>query len=189
MNFHKLTIALILPMFIFSCTDSTESSEVDIEKLVEEVLSDDTNVSAGSPCELLSIVDVKSICGVSSEFEIVQQDKEYTYPTCTFKWEDGKVTHAMSVGGQELTVDMPSEIMLVMVANSNEGMFTQSTSVYKDGADVEGVGDFASWGTKMSQLTFLSKGYMFHVKLKVSNDSEDNKQKAKEVAELIISKL
>lgn len=189
MSFKKLTIALSLPLFIFSCGESNDSNEVDMEKIVNEVMSDDKEISIGSPCELVLVDDVRSICNVGSEFEISQEDKEYTHPTCTFKWEDGKVTHKMNIGGNEMSVGMPSEVMIVMVVNSNEQMFTQSTSVYKDGVNVEGVAEKATWTSKMSQLTILSNGYLFHVHLKSSNDDTVNKKQAIEVVELLMSKL
>jgi len=186
MNFKKLTFALSVSLFIFSCIDSTK---VDKEKVFNEVVTGNTEILPGSPCELISVDDVKSICNVSNEVEIVQEDKVYTHPTCTFEWKDGKVTHVMSVGGRDMTIDLPSEVMIVMVSNSNEKMFGQSTSVYKDGVSVDEVGEKAMWGIKMSQLTFLSNGYMFHVHIKVSDDNEDNKQKAIEVAHLLSSKI
>ena len=69
-------------------------------------------------------------------------------------------------------------------------MFKQSTIVYKDGVEsaVQNA-EQAIWGTKMSQLTFLSKGYMFHVYVKISNNIEENKIKAIEIAERLINKI
>jgi len=189
MIFKKLTFSLSLSLFIFSCSNSADPTEVVIEKVVNEVVTENSDILLGSPCELISVDDVKSICNVSNEFKIVQEDKVYTHPTCTFNWEDGKVTHAMNVGGRDITTDIPSEVMVVMVSSSNEEMFGRSTSVYKDGVSVDKVGQKAMWGIKMSQLTFLSNGYMFHVHIKVSNDNEDNKQKAIEIAHLLISKV
>ena len=183
MNLIKPIFAISLSLFIFSFG---HSAQVHFKKVSDETLTENPEILSGSPCDLVSVEDVKSICKVSDEFEIIREDKAYTHPTCTFKWKDGKVTKLMRVAGREITTDMPSEIMIVMVNNSNEKMFAQSTSVYKDGVPVNGVGEKATWGTTMSQLTFLSNGYMFHVHVKVSNDYEDNKQKAMEIAHLLI---
>lgn len=187
MNFKKTTLVLAMPFFLFSCGNSEENTSSDdsasgSEKSAASIL----NVE--SPCELISSEDVVSFCDVASEFKIVQEDKMLTYPTCIFKWEDGKVNGSVDIGGTPVNFDMPSEVLIVMVKNTSEKMFEQSTTVYKDGVDVN-IGDKAIWGVKMSQLTFLAKGYMFHVRVKVSNDDESNKQKASKIAKMLIGKL
>tara|TARA_R110000737_G_scaffold347664_1_gene379666 strand:- start:15577 stop:16140 length:564 start_codon:yes stop_codon:yes gene_type:complete len=187
MNLKKTVFALTLTLLILSCGNSEgNSASNDESSQSEQVTSKDVNFN--SPCELVSSKEIKSICNVESKYEIVQADKLYTYPTCTFKWEDKKVSQVTSIGGNEVKYDMPSEVLIVMVSNSTEKMFEQATVVYKDGIDVS-VGEKAIWGNKMSQLTFLAKDYMFHVHLKISNDDSDNKLKAIKVAELLIGKI
>ena len=180
MNFKKLVFVLSISLFLISCGDSSTSQNKKVS-----VTASPKNTS---PCKLISVEEIKSICNVDSKFQISQSDKILTYPTCTFKWEDKQVNRVMSVGGNEITVDMPSEVTVVMVSDATEKMFEQSIVVYKDGVDVS-LGEKAIWGTEMSQLTFLSNGYLFHVHLKVSNDDSGNKQKALKVADLLIERI
>lgn len=179
----KTVFALALSFIVLSCGNTEDNSET---MQSERAASKDVYIN--SPCELISAEEVKSICNVESQFEIIQEDKLYIHPTCTFKWKDKKVSRVMTIGGSDMTIEIPSKVLIVMVHNSTEEMFEQSTSIYKDGNDVS-VGENAIWGTNMSQLTFLSKGYLFHVNLNVSNDDSDNKQKAIKVAELLMGKI
>lgn len=187
MNFKKTTLILAIPFFVFSCGNSEENTSSDDTAAGSEKTAS-AAMSIESPCELISSEEVASICDVASEFKIAQEDKMLTYPTCIFKWEDGKVKRSTKIGNTQVDFDMPSEVLIVMVKNANEKMFEQSTTVYKDGVDVK-IGDKAIWGVTMSQLTFLAKGYMFHVNVKVTNDAEFNKEKAAEIAKMLIGKL
>jgi hypothetical protein len=138
-----------------------------------------------SPCELVSVDEIRTVCEVDGNVEIEKLDRDYTHATCTFKWEDKRVSKVMNVGGNEMTIDMPSEVMIVMVPEATEAMYDQSIKVYKDGVEVE-LAEKAIWGSDMSQLSFLSNGILFHVNVKVSNDEAYNKQKAVEIAEILI---
>ena len=91
--------------------------------------------------------------------------------------------------GKEYTIDYPSEISLVLVANANQKMFETSTAVYKDGETVGGLGDNAMWGVKMLQLTFLAKGYMIHLHVSMSSDQAEDKENAIVLAGKIIDRL
>ena len=117
------------------------------------------------------------------------KDLVYTYPTCVFKWEDGKITTSVSFGGQEIKSTIPSEVLIVMVKNANEDMFKRSTSVYKQPEEISNMGTMAVWDTRMYQLTFLSNKYIFPVHVKVSNNGIENNEKAIEVSKLIIEKI
>ena len=68
-------------------------------------------------------------------------------------------------------------------------MYNRSTKVYKQPQAVPNLGDIAIWDSRMSQMSFLSQGYMFHVHVKVSNDDQGNMKKAIEVSNVIASKL
>ena len=146
------------------------------------------STAINSPCDLISTEEVKRMFA-TAEYPIDVKDVVYTYPTCIFKWEDGKITTSLSFGGQEIKSNKPSEVLVVMVKQANEAMFKQSTSVYKQPQDISNLGAMAIWDARMSQLTFLSNKYMFHVHVKVSNNGIENKEKAIEVSKLIIGKI
>ena len=55
-----------------------------------------------SPCELISMEEVKKRFNLDESVEISLEDKAYTYPTCSISWKDGKVTKTMDVGGQSI---------------------------------------------------------------------------------------
>ena len=88
-----------------------------------------------------------------------------------------------------MVLEYPYTLMIVTVANANKSMYEKSIVVYKDGENVSGLGEMAMWGDSMSQVTFLSDGYMIHLSLKVSADNKDNKDKAIELAKLVKERL
>lgn len=157
-------------------------------KIEDKSAKPEKSSGINSPCELVSIEEVKSMFAVA-EHPLEMKDEVYTYPTCVFKWDDGKVTRSSSIGGQEIEANIPSEVLIVMVKNANENMFNRSTKVYKQPQEISNMGTMAVWDSRMSQLTFLSNNYMFHVHVKVSNNDIENKGKAIEVSKLIIRKI
>ncbi len=162
-------IAIISLVFlIFSCNN--DESNV-LKDRIEEVENTEREF-ADSPCELISTVEVKGFCSIPSDIEIEQLAKDYTYPTCVFKDKSGI-----------------SIVTIVMVKNAKEDMFEISTGVYKDGISIDGVGEKAKWGAKMSQLSFLAKGYMFHVNVIALSDSEENKKVAMDIARFLVGKV
>ena len=183
-----LTLAL-LPLFLLACnSNESASNSATSENQVENKQAEETT-GPESPCELISEADVRSLFAIPDEIQIEVKDRVLTYPTCTYIWKDEKVTKIIQAGPKEMHIKMASELMIVMVKDAGESMYNTSIKVYKDIESVENVGEMASWGTEMAQLTFLAKGYMFHVHVKASDDDMDNKAKAIEVARLIIGKL
>ena len=142
-----------------------------------------------SPCEIISLEDVKKRFNLDESVEISLEDKAYTYPTCSISWKDGKVTKSMDVGGQSIEVELDSELLIVMVKDANASMYETSISVYTDGIIEDAIGDKATWSDKRAQLTFLSDNYLFHVHVRASNDNVLNRNHAVEIAESIIAKL
>jgi len=142
-----------------------------------------------SPCELISLEEVKKRFNLDANLEINFEDKAYTYPTCSVSWKDGKVTKTMDVGGQSIVVDLDSELLIVMVKDANESMYETSISVYSDGQTENAIGDKATWSDKRAQLTFLSENYLFHVHVRASNDNVVNRKHAVEIAASIIARL
>ena len=142
-----------------------------------------------SPCELISLEEVKKRFNLNASIEISLDDKVYTYPTCTFNWKDGKVTKLMDIGGQKMEIELDSKLLIVMVKDANESKYETSISVYSDGQNEGGIGDKATWSAKRAQLTFLFNSYLFHVHVRASNDDAVNKKDAIEIAGDIIAKL
>ena len=146
-------------------------------------------VTEKSPCELLPEADLKEYFSLPDDAIAKKKDVLRTYPTCFYEWENILVSKTSVIVGKEYTIDYPSEISLVLVANANQKMFETSTAVYKDGETVEGLGDNAMWGVKMLQLTFLAKGYMIHLHVSMSADQNENKENAIVLAGKIIDRL
>jgi len=142
-----------------------------------------------SPCELISLEEVKKRFNLDASIEISLEDKVYTYPTCTFSWIDGEVTKLMDIGGQKMEIELDSKLLIVMVKDANESNYETSISVYSDGQDEDDIGDKATWSAKRAQLTFLYNSYLFHVHVRASNDDVVNKMDAIEIAGDIIAKL
>jgi len=181
-------LILLLSMMAFACNSKDNKVDGAQNKIVAKNENPIKKAVVDSPCELVSLHEIKNMF-VVEEYPIELKDVVYTYPTCIYKWEDEKVTTSRSFGGQEFKTAKPSEVLIVMVKKANETMFKQSTSVYKQPQEISNLGAVAVWDSRMSQLTFLSGNYMFHVHVKVSNDDHDNKQKAIAVAQLIIGKI
>lgn len=142
-----------------------------------------------SPCELISLDEVKKRFNLDASIEISVENKVYTYPTCTFNWKDGKVTKLMDIGGQKMEIELDSKLLIVIVKDAIESQYETSISVYPDGQNEGGIGDKATWSAKRSQLTFLFNSNLFHVHVRASNDNGVNKKEAIEIAGDIIAKL
>jgi len=142
-----------------------------------------------SPCELVSLEEVRKRFDLDGNIKISFEDKAYTYPTCSFKWKDGKVTKTIDIGGQKMDVELESELLIVMVKEANESKYEASISVYSDGQNEEGIGDLATWSPKRAQLTLLHNSYLFHVHVRASNDNDENRKNAIGIAGVIVGKL
>jgi hypothetical protein len=187
----KKSIVLIIScIFAIACGNSETSKSEKTDTIVAEKEAAPTKAeSASSPCEFISEAKVKEVLGIPAEAPTEMKDVMRTYPTCFYKWETVTFSTKRSVAGQEVTLNYPAEVTIVLVGKASAKMFETSTSVYKDGEAVDSIGDMAMWGTRMSQLTFIAKGTMIHLHVKTSLDAADNKKKAIELANLIIQKL
>ncbi|WP_117880025.1 hypothetical protein [Aureibaculum luteum] len=183
MKVTRINLLIVwIALLTLSCNKKENKSEESTRLNSEKV------VAINSPYELISREDVKNIFNVV-EFPIDVQDKVLTQPTCIYKWEDSKVFRMKKIVNQEVKFAMPSEVLIVMVKKCTESMFKRSTSVYKQPHLIENLGDMAVWDVRMSQMTFLSNHFIFHVHVKVSNENQINLKKATEVSNLIIEKL
>lgn len=185
----KINILMAITLlFVLACNNKENKSNTNQVAVADKDKKAETPSSIDSPCELISLEDIKTMF-VTADFPIETEDKVLTYPTCIYKWEDGQVFSVRKIADQELKLTMPSEVLIVMVKGCTEDMYKRSTKVYKQPQEIPNLGDMAVWDSRMSQLSFLSQGYMFHVHVKVSNDDQGNMKKAIEVSNVIASKL
>lgn len=181
-----LLYGLPIAALLLSCSAPAESEDA-IPKAKTQ--TEQQAVVSENPSEWISADDIRSIIGVGSSFEIDEEFKDYTFPACSYEWDDKKVTKTMQVGGSPMEIAMPSEVMIVLAQNIDAKKFERSTAVYKDGISVEGFGDEAVWGEEMSQLSFRQGSLMWHIHVKVDNDSAVNKKHAQAIASFLIKKM
>ena len=181
----KTNVHLLFFIILLAACNTTEKKTTEVQ---DKSATFEKPAPINSPCELISLEEVKRMFTIT-EYPIELKDVVYTYPTCIFRWKDGKIITTVSFGGQEIKSVRPSEVLIVMVKNANVAMFKQATSIYKQPQEISTIGSMAIWDVKMAQLTFLSNNYLFHVHVKVSNNDTENKEKAVEVSKLIIKKI
>ena len=180
-NMKKLVFIITAFILLSSCVNN-KSKDVNNS-------SKDKSLKIESPCSLVSEAEIKEILSLPQDAVTTKEDVDYTYPTCSYEWETLMYVKNMTMSGQELELEYPYKLMIVLVANADDSMFEQSTVVYKDGENIAGLGEMATWGDSMSQLTFLSGGSMIHLNLKISDNANENKEKAIKLAKLIEERL
>lgn len=168
-----------------SKTESTQTETVPTENAAIPAKND----NGTSPCGFVSEAKIKEVLALPADAITEMKDVMRTYPTCFYEWDTVAYTTSQTIGGKEINLDYPAEASIVLVEDANGVMFERSTKVYKDGESQNGIGDMAIWGSKMSQLTFLAKGTMIHLRVRVTKDAAANKEKAVALAALIIDKL
>lgn len=171
--------------FLFVACNSGEgesgtTTEAKIEKSVKDITS---------PCEIITLNDIKEFFKIQDTTEVKVEDKEVTFPSCSYEWGEDVVMSHMKVGEMSIDYGAPAKVMIVMAKGVPSSGFEQSTAVYKDGEEISGIGEKAIWGAKMSQLTFLYNSTLFHVNVKASSDEEKNKEDAIALSKLILKKL
>tara|TARA_R110002167_G_scaffold29771_5_gene99104 strand:+ start:1087 stop:1611 length:525 start_codon:yes stop_codon:yes gene_type:complete len=174
-------------MLTISCGNKSSKRSVEDKNPQGDAIA--VNDMEKSPCELLTESEIKKSLSIPNEAVTEFKDVVRTYPSCFYKWEAFTFSKSRKLGGQEVSVDYPTEVGIVVVKNATEKMFQTSTKVYKDGQAQQGIGEMAVWGTRMSQLTFLAKGKMIHLNVSMSNVVNENKAQALSLAALIINKL
>jgi hypothetical protein len=148
-----------------------------------------SNKEEKSPCNLISEKEIKRLFSIPENVETEIENTLRTYPTCFYKWESIKFSETKKFGNNEISIDYPTELTIVLVKNATEKSYEASIKAYRDGQSQNGIGEMATWGGQMSQITFLSHGYLIHVHAKKSAIETENKEIAIKIAELIINKL
>lgn len=183
MNKHLFLIFTSLSFLFVACNRSGgESDSTKASKTKASVKN------AGSPCEIITLNDIKEFFKIQDTMEVSVSNKSVTFPMCSYEWGEDVVKNYIKIGDIEREYGAPAKVTIVMVKGVSNGDFKQSTSVYKDPEDISGIGEMAKWSPKMSQLSFLVKGTLFHVNVKASSDKEENKSNAIKLSELILQK-
>ena len=176
----------LLTFSIISCSSNEDSSDTENSEKNEDMAGWDV---PGSPCEIINADDIRDLLKIDAQFEIDMQEKNYTYPACSFSWEDGKVVNSTDIGGRIMDFEAPSEVMVVLAKNIDEAKYERSIKVYHDAEPVSNLGDRAVWGTEMEQLTFQEGNLMFHIHVKMDNSDAINREAAIKIAEFILGKI
>jgi len=150
---------------------------------------DSTSKKDKSPCSLISETEIKEILSLPEEAPTTMKDEVLTFPTCSYKWETLTYEDQIEISGRIITYDEAYSMMIVLVSDANKSMYERSIVVYKDAEKVSGLGEMATWGESMSQVTFLANGHLVHLHLKVSATKSENKSKAIELAKLVEERL
>jgi len=179
-----LLILAILP-FCISCGNG-ETTDTEASTKMETSMVKDTEKS---PCELVSEATIEKILSIPLDTPTEVNNAMRTYPTCFYTWETVQFSETKKIGNKDMSIDFPTEVTIVLVKNATKSMFQTSVKVYKDRQTQNDVGEMAVWGDQMSQLSFLTKGYMIHLYVKMSSDATENKNKALKISEEIIENL
>ena len=179
-------LLIVLFGFILFASCGGNSSKTDSPKIESRKAKSSENIS---PCSLLTEAEIKDVLSLPKDALTTMDDAVYTYPTCSYEWETLVYKKNTTIGGQQMALEYPYKLMIVLVANADKSMYDKSTVVYKDGENISGLGQMAIWGDSMSQVTFLSNEHMIHLSLKVSDNHSENKNKAIELAKLVEKRL
>jgi len=140
-------------------------------------------------CDLITETEIKNLLAIPDSAVTLIENEAPTHPTCFYTWESVIYTRTRNIGGQDLNLEYPAKASIVLVENANEGMYKASLNAYKDPQGENGIGDMATWGADLSQLTFVAKDFLVHINVKVASDENDNKEKAIKLAKLVIDRL
>ena len=181
-------VILFASVILTSFAQEKSNTEIKQKSVLTKTTTANTN-SFESPCELITLDLIKSYIPIPDGINVIKQDEKLTYPTCTFKWKDGIRKKSQTIGKTEITYDVESKVMIVLVKDAKSSMFNRSTSVYKNPEELTGLGERAVWGDNMNQLTFFSKGVMMHVHVNADDDKSVNRKHAIELTKHLLKKL
>ncbi|MCK9490195.1 MAG: hypothetical protein M0Q42_12545 [Xanthomonadales bacterium] len=142
-----------------------------------------------SACGIFSEAEFRQSFSIADGMELEVSESGGSFPACNYQWGEDLVLRTIKAGGREIDIHEPAKVMLVVARGVSVDNFNTSTSVYMDPEDVPGIGDMARWGGRMSQLSFLAGGDLFHINVKASSDKEENRRLAEGLAQRLLQKL
>lgn len=143
----------------------------------------------GSPCEIVSENEIKSVLEFPSDAATSISEDKTSFPICSYKWEDVTFTYILEIANTQTEIEQAAEVDIVLVKDGNKAKYEASIKVYDDGQVQDGVGEMAMWSDQKHQITFLSKGYLIHTRVRISDDESVNKVKAIALAKMMVGKL
>ncbi len=175
----------------YSCQSSDLSTENETTETIEEELApaEPENFKIKDPCDLISSEKMIQFTSLDSSQKMGVESKVLTYPTCVYRWENVLVKTKTFELGEELELELPAQVNIVLLREKNAEDYQRAIKTYVDPQEIEGVGEMAVWGDRLSQLTFLAQDHIFHVYVNVNNAIEINRQVAEEIAREIFLSL
>lgn len=182
-------LLIIVAIFSISLACNTKKSTLSDNQEGAKVQSSGNNETDKSPCDLVDLTTLQKFLSIPEDTTPEIKDVMRTYPSCFYEWENISFSKTKMVGNNEMKLDYPTQVSIILVKDANEDMYQQSIKVYKDAKAQDGIGEMATWGEKMSQITFLSNGYMVHLHVEMSSKASENKQNALKIASEIVQNL
>ena len=167
-------------LFLACSNESNNKEGVTVRKTnVENEITD--------ACSLITRATIEDV--FRTENEVTNKDpRSKSFPTCIYTWTAQKKGEK-EIGGQVVTYDQENTVMIVLGSTSaNIQQFERSTSVYEDAVEVD-IAEKALWSDKMHQLTIMEKGYLIHINVEYFDAVDQQKEKAIELAKIIIAQL
>lgn len=182
----------IVVTFITGCADtaSEETNEPASDEEVQTTLQEEKeNFLIQTPCDLITDTELKTILGISDDHEARIQDKIFAYPICIFTWDDLLVPSTVPNFGTPPAQDQPAEVRITMIRKADKGTYDRAIKTYVDPQKIDGVGEMATWGDRLSQLTFLEQEHIFHVLVQAGENQEKNKAAAIEIGKMMVKAI
>jgi len=182
----------ILVALISACADTASEETNGLKSDEEELVAEQTekeNFLIQTPCDLITDTELKTILGISDDHEARIQDKIFAYPTCIFTWDDLLVRSTVPDFGTPPEQDKPAEVRITMIRKADVGTYDRAIKTYVDPQTIDGVGEMATWGDRLSQLTFLAQEHIFHVLVQASENQEKNKAAAIEIGKMMVQAI
>lgn len=179
---------LVLPLFIFfiSCGEESTSTNKEAKNNQQKETTDNIKSEISDACELITVEEIQKTFNPVNEVQY--KESRSSFPTCIYQWKSSQKIEK-EISGKMISYDGENMVTIVIGSSkANDDKFKQSTSVYKDAVEVS-IAQKALWSEEMHQLTIMQNQYLIHVNVEYYDQKNMNKDKALELAEIILSKL
>ncbi len=135
------------------------------------------------PCPFFDAAVVKKIFPNSTN-EAVFKRRDKPFPSCTYIW-NAKKKATMEMAGRQVQVPSEGRLTLTEVATRSEAKDWERVLMgYKNQQliPVPALGQYAVWSDKRRQLSFIARGYVFHVAVEDADQPDAQQKNAMAVA-------